>query len=125
MNQSYGDIIVTSELEFGEFNPNENSYVHKYEITITNNSTISFQLLRRMWEIGDGLSWKRVVKGDGVVGEQPIIMPGESFSYNSWCPIPSTAGYMSGEFYCINIDNDEEFTVDVPQMNFIAHELQN
>lgn len=126
MNPSYDDIEILTELEYGGFEPRQNFYIHKYKITIINHSNINFQLLSRKWIISDGLAWNKVVEGDGVIGQQPMIRPGESYSYSSWCPMPSTAGFMYGHFNCIDLDNQNKaFEIDVPQMNFVATELLN
>ncbi len=73
-------------------------YFFMYEITITNNSDITFQLMSRHWEITDANGQSQTIKGEGVVGERPILKPGESFSYNSFCPIKTEFGTMTG-FY--------------------------
>lgn len=126
MNPSYHDIEVQTELEYGGYESKQRFYVHKYQITIINRSDINFQLLSRKWIISDGLAWNKTVEGDGVIGQQPIIRSGESYSYSSWCPMPSTAGLMYGHFNCIDLDNQNRpFKVDVPQMNFVATELLN
>lgn len=125
MTRSYHDIKITSDITFGGFDDKQRYYIHKYTIDIENNSDISFQLLSRVWHISDGLSWNKKVEGDGVIGQQPIIHPGQSYSYESWCPIPSTIGYMKGEYICKDLTNEAEFRIEVPIMTFIAQELFN
>jgi len=122
----YKKIDIQTDLEFGGFDPQQKHYIHKYRITIINKGDLYFQLLRRKWTISDGLSWNRIVEGDGVIGQQPVIYPGQQFSYSSWCPMPSTAGYMDGIFYCIDLSLDSKpFELSVPRMNFVAMELLN
>lgn len=125
MAQTHADIYVSADLEFGGYDESQKHYIHKYTIHIENMSDINFQLLRRRWEISDGLSWKRIVEGDGVVGQQPIISPGQRYTYDSWCPMPSTVGYMRGVFFCQQLDGGSDFTIEVPTMTFIAEELRN
>lgn len=125
MTPFYRDIIVTVDLEYGGFEEKQSYYAHKYTINITNNESSSFQLMRRKWHISDGLGWVKIVEGDGVVGIQPVISPGETYSYQSWSPMPSTLGYMRGVFYCRDMENGEIFEVEVPIMTLIAYELSN
>jgi len=71
------------------------------------------QLKRRHWIITDGRGVKHEVKGAGVVGEEPIIGPGESYSYTSGCPLDTPDGFMVGQFTMISEDGDT-FQVDIP-----------
>ena len=63
-------------------------WVFQYTVRITNESDETVQLVSRHWIITDGLEHVEEVKGPGVVGEQPVLAPGESFKYSSWCPLP-------------------------------------
>ena len=90
------------------------NYVFSYHITIENNSKVAIQLRRRHWFISDGVFGEREVEGEGVIGQMPIIEPGSSFEYKSWCPVSSEYGSMSGFFTFDNLVNKEEFFVDVP-----------
>jgi ApaG protein len=88
--------------------------VFSYTITITNNSDETVQLMRRHWFIHEGLEYEREVEGEGVVGEQPILSPGEQFQYQSWLPLGSDYGTMSG-FYLFRImKTEEEIEVEIP-----------
>lgn len=125
MSPFYNDIIIRADIEYGGFDERQKYYIHKYTIHIENTSEISFQILSRKWVISDGLSWNKIVQGDGVIGQQPVIYPGQSYSYDSWCPMPSTVGYMEGEYICMDLSRETKFTIDVPKMIFIAQELSN
>ena len=100
--------------------PKDNHYFFVYFISIKNNSNYSVQLLKRHWDIFDSGSDKRVVEGDGVVGETPILEPGESFEYYSGCNLSSEIGYMKG-FYTFNrLLNNTEFEVEIPKFDLIV-----
>jgi len=75
---------------------NQPVFVFGYQITITNENNEPVQLLEREWNITDAYGIHRTVKGEGVVGMKPQILPGESFSYSSYCPIVSPYGQMEG-----------------------------
>ena len=91
----------------------ENQHLYTYNISITNHSEVPCQLLRRHWIIVDGHGQKDEVDGDGVVGEQPIIQPDETYQYSSYCPLPTPTGSMRGTFEFAD-DNDARFFVKVP-----------
>jgi ApaG protein len=101
-------------------NPLIGKYIFSYAITITNHGKHTVQLLRREWEIEDTTWMRRRVAGDGVVGEQPVLAPGELFQYASWCHLMSDMGRMWGKYFFKNLDTDEEFEVDIPEFQMIA-----
>jgi ApaG protein len=78
--------------------PEQGRYGFGYTITITNAGSAPVQLLDRHWLITDGLGRKQEVKGIGVVGEQPVIQPGQSYEYSSFCPLTTPHGYMEGSY---------------------------
>ncbi len=88
-------------------------YLYTYNISITNYATSSCQLLRRRWVIVDGNGQKEIVEGEGVVGEQPHLKPGENFQYSSYCPLATPTGSMRGSFIFVD-DKGFEFEVKVP-----------
>lgn len=100
--------------------PKELKFVFSYSITIENLSSSTVQLLRRHWIIIDSNHIKREVEGEGVIGQQPILAPGEKHTYSSWCPISSPLGKMFGSFLMINTKNREEFDAIVPEFRLIA-----
>lgn len=73
-------------------------FYYRYHIKITNRSQQSVQVLRRHWEIRDAFNHLEEVDGEGIVGQQPLLHPGESFSYASFCPLRTPTGEMRGKF---------------------------
>jgi ApaG protein len=78
--------------------PFQDEWVFEYTVRITNQGSETVQLLSRHWIITDALDRTRDVKGPGVVGEQPVLAPGESFKYSSWCPLKTPTGMMRGTY---------------------------
>ncbi len=93
--------------------PSNNQFFWSYTVEIENRSIRSVQLKRRHWIITDGRGKKHEVKGQGVVGEEPIIAPGESFRYTSGCPLDTPDGFMAGQYTMIGEDGDT-FLIDIP-----------
>ncbi len=93
------------------------SFIFNYRVTVTNTNNFSVQLLLRDWYIFDSLSEIRIVSGEGVIGQQPILKPGESFSYTSGCDLNSEVGFMKGYYTFKRLDDDELFRVTVPIFN--------
>lgn len=93
--------------------PDENHYVWAYSIEISNEGAGDVQLLNRHWIITDGRGQVQEVKGPGVVGEQPVLHPGDSFTYTSGCPLATPSGIMVGR-YEMETPDGERFWVDVP-----------
>jgi ApaG protein len=78
--------------------PQDSRYFFAYRIRISNRGEETVQLLRRHWVITDGEGRVDHVEGPGVVGEQPVLAPGESFEYTSFCPLPTPVGSMQGTY---------------------------
>lgn len=95
--------------------PKQGHYFFAYFITIANKSEFSVQLLRRHWDITDGYGQKREVDGDGVVGETPVIEPGQSYTYNSGCDFETEMGKMSGHYAMERLIDKERFNVVIPE----------
>jgi ApaG protein len=100
--------------------PNENHYFFIYYITIENKSEYSVQLLKRHWDIFDSVSDFRTVDGEGVVGETPVLEPGEKFEYNSGCNLTTDIGYMKGYYVMQRMSDNEEFLVNIPKFDLIV-----
>jgi len=107
-------IKVAAKAEFlpGQSDPDHDHYVFAYHITVTNVGQMTAQLLNRHWIITDGAGHNQEVKGDGVVGEQPRIAPGESYRYTSGCTLPTPVGTMHGH-YGMRADDGHEFDAPV------------
>jgi ApaG protein len=84
-----------------------------YTIVITNTGPETVQLRTRHWIITDATGHKQEVKGRGVVGEEPVLAPGERFEYTSGVPLPTASGFMSGRYQMVT-EAGERFEVDIP-----------
>lgn len=91
-----------------------------YEITIENQSKDVVQLNSRYWKIKDALNNIEVVRGEGVIGQKPILKPGESHTYSSGCLLASPFGSMHGYYNMINFSNSKKFKVYVPSFKLSA-----
>lgn len=100
--------------------PKENHYFFIYFIKIKNNGTNSVKLLKRHWDIVDSNGEKRVVDGDGVIGETPVIEPGETYEYNSGCNLLSEIGYMKGYYTMLQLNNNTQFNASIPRFELIV-----
>ena len=97
------------------------NYVFMYSILIENKSNDIVKLMRRKWEILDSNGEKRTVEGEGVVGEQPVILPNEKYTYSSGCNLATDFGCMKGEYVLKNITKDGlEFKVTIPEFKLIT-----
>ena len=81
--------------------PQQGEWVFEYTVRITNQGTGPVQLISRHWIITDALDNTEEVEGPGVVGEQPLLGPGESFKYSSWCPLKTPTGLMRGTYQMV------------------------
>jgi ApaG protein len=109
------DVAVTVQPEYlaDRSEPTKRQFFWAYTVEIENRSTITVQLKRRHWTITDGRGVKHEVNGEGVVGEEPIIGPGESFRYTSGCPLDTPDGFMVGNYTMIG-ENGDSFRVEIP-----------
>jgi len=99
--------------------PVNNKFVHVYEILIENLTEAPVQLLARHWRIFDAYGIKREVIGEGVIGKQSVIEPGEYHSYSSWSPVSTEIGRMDGRYQMLNLHTDEKFYVNVPCFDLV------
>src|SRR3954452_9160019 len=93
--------------------PTDNHYVWAYQVRIENYGGETVQLRRRYWRITDALGRIQEVRGPGVVGEQPVLAPGEAFEYTSGTPLPTPSGIMVGR-YEMETKSGENFWVRIP-----------
>lgn len=101
-------------------NPANEHYMFAYRINIENLSDYTIQLKRRFWLIFDSNGTQRTVDGEGVVGLQPIMQPGQSHSYISNCHLTTDMGSMSGNYLMQRLADGTEFTVDIPEFQLIT-----
>ena len=96
------DIRVQVLSRYSQENSAPGEWVFEYTIRITNQGEDTVQLLTRHWIITDALERTREVQGPGVVGKQPVLAPGESFEYSSWCPLKTPTGMMYGTYQMVS-----------------------
>jgi ApaG protein len=112
--QTYGVVIAVSpEYLADHSDPDEGRHVWAYHVRIENQGTEPVQLLYRHWRIADAKGTSHEVIGDGVVGDQPVLAPGESYTYSSGTPLATGSGFMSGRFHMIAADGTR-FDAEVP-----------
>ncbi|RME21652.1 MAG: Co2+/Mg2+ efflux protein ApaG [Deltaproteobacteria bacterium] len=92
--------------------PDRGLWVHAYEVTIRNDSDVAIQLMSRHWIITDARGVQEHVRGPGVVGQQPIIRPGETYTYTSGCPLRTALGSMHGSYQVVDAEG-EHFDVEI------------
>lgn len=93
--------------------PEQGEYVFAYTIAITNTGEVAAQLISRTWNVNDARGHTEKVKGLGVIGQQPLLKPGQSFEYTSGTRLRTPTGTMHGSFFCVAEDG-EKFDVDIP-----------
>ena len=96
-------------------------YFWSYTIVITNTGAETVQLRTRYWITTDATGRKQEVRGEGVVGEQPVLAPGERFEYTSGVPLPTASGFMAGRYQMVT-DSGERFEIDVPTFSLDSPE---
>ncbi|MET0269677.1 MAG: Co2+/Mg2+ efflux protein ApaG [Sphingomonas sp.] len=99
--------------------PAKGRWFWAYHIRLENEGQAAVQLLRRHWTITDGRGARHEVRGDGVVGEQPVIEPGASYDYVSGCPLQTPMGAMEGRFHMVNEDGSS-FEAEIPRFSLIG-----
>ena len=101
--------------------PDEDKFLFAYTVTIRNTGEVTAQLISRHWIITDANNKTEEVQGLGVVGEQPVLQPGEAFEYTSGCPIATPVGSMRGSYQCVAEDGTKfeapiaEFLLAMPR----------
>lgn len=93
--------------------PRDNHYVWAYHVRIENRGRDTVQLRSRYWHITDALGRVQEVRGAGVVGEQPVLKPGQAFEYTSGTPLPTPSGIMTGT-YQMETEAGERFDIEIP-----------
>jgi len=100
--------------------PENGLFLFSYKITLENRNSFPIQLMKRHWYIYDSSTKRREVEGEGVIGVQPVIQPGETYSYNSSCDFTTDTGKMYGYYMMQNLDSKEEFKVNIPSFVMIV-----
>lgn len=112
-------VVVTPFYMPAESSPKDKRWVFGYRVQLANESEQTVQLLSRRWLIIDGDGQRQDVKGPGVIGQMPILKPGESFEYSSFCPLPTEWGTMEG-FYQMRRDDGERFDAAISRFVLAA-----
>ncbi len=114
-NQTTHDIRVTVCPSFllDQSSPGDGLYVWAYHVVIENMGNDTVQLMTRHWRITDALGVSQEVRGDGVVGEQPVLAPGDRFEYTSGCPLGTSSGFMVGSYQMMAGDGNV-FDAEIP-----------
>ena len=113
-------VSVDTHFEGSFMKNNETYYAYGYQISITNNSRDTVQLLSRSWFIFDALNNPERVVGEGVIGKKPVLKTGETHTYSSGCLLKSPFGSMRGYYIMINFATSEQFKVEIPSFNLNA-----
>lgn len=100
-------------------------YIYAYKISIVNNKQVPVKLLFRKWTIFDSVGTYKIVEGEGVVGEQPIIEPAASYTYSSICNLQSEVGSMRGYYTMENLFDKTQFKVQIPNFELFHQAVLN
>ena len=101
-------------------NPLQSEFMFAYRITLENHNSFPIKLHRRNWQIFDSNGTHREVEGEGVVGVQPVLKPGESYQYVSGCNLRTEMGKMFGKYIMENLNNKQTFEVNIPAFEMIV-----
>ena len=120
------DVTVRVSVSFlpEQSEPAKGRWFWAYHIRLENGGTRPIQLISREWTIVDGRGGRHEVAGEGVVGEQPVIEPGNSFDYVSGCPLGTPSGYMEGRYHMVSEDG-RGFAVTIPRFHLTAPTVTN
>lgn len=113
-------VSVETEYQPSYSSPSQYHYVFTYRITIENQSEYTIQLLKRRWDIFDAGFNKREVAGDGVVGQQPVLEPGQLHQYVSGCNLKSGIGKMTGVYVMERVVDGLQLEVEIPSFTMVA-----
>ncbi|RYE14497.1 MAG: Co2+/Mg2+ efflux protein ApaG [Rickettsiales bacterium] len=103
----------------------DHTYIWSYNIVLENLSDITVQLISRYWQIIDEIGQVQEVRGEGVVGQQPLLNPGEAFEYTSHTQLTTESGIMLGKYIMIKKSNGEEFTINIPAFSLDISDKKN
>ena len=113
MSSSPINVQVEPRYLTDQSSPEDRVYTFSYTVTVTNTSKVATQLISRRWVISDASGHTQEVKGLGVIGQQPVLAPGQSFRYTSGCRLQAPSGTMHGSYFFVT-ERDERFEVPIP-----------
>lgn len=119
------EISVETFFQSDYSNPLNGEYMFAYRITIENHNNFTIKLLRRHWQIFDSNGEHREVEGEGVVGIQPVLQPGEHYQYVSGCNLRTEMGRMQGTYKMENQHTKQLFDVNIPAFDMIVPSKMN
>ena len=119
------EISVETFYQADYSNPLNSEYMFAYRITIENHNNFTVKLLRRQWYIFDSNGEHREVEGEGVVGVQPVLKPGENYQYVSGCNLRTEMGKMHGSYQMENENSKQLFSVNIPSFEMIVPTKMN
>lgn len=109
------NVNVRTLYDPAQSDPRKHFYFFRYIITIENRSNRILQLLYRHWQITDSSGEYREVEGPGVIGQQPVLHPGDHFTYESGCNFTTDMGFMEGAYLVQDLETRENLMVDIPE----------
>ena len=118
------NIKVKSSFLENKSNKEQSMYLFLYSVKIQNDSRKQIKLITRHWDIEDANGDIQEVNGEGIIGEQPILKPGESFTYNSYCPLQTYFGTMKG-FYTFLTKDGEVIKTMIPEFGLVIPDKIN
>jgi ApaG protein len=119
MNRYECSVTVRTNYVEEQSNPDQQQYVFAYTITIRNTGTVAAQLISRHWVITDAEDNVQEVRGLGVVGQQPLLRPGEQFEYTSGTALATANGSMFGEYFLVAEDGTR-FETPIPEFSLVV-----
>ena len=118
-------IRVAAFYEDASSRPLSQYFAFSYVVEITNESAFEVQLLKRFWRIKDANTDVKEVEGPGVIGQQPIIKPGETYNYSSWSPLATPIGKMRGYYTMKRMLDGSTFKAYIPEFQLVADYISN
>lgn len=118
-------VSVETTYHEGYSKPTDTKHVFAYRVAIENVGQDTVQLLRRHWHIIESTGLRREIEGEGVIGQQPVLLPGQKYEYVSWCPIATGLGKMHGTFLMLRHSDKGTFRVNIPEFRLMAPFLAN
>jgi ApaG protein len=127
VNQITEGVRITVETGYEErySDVDHANFVFTYRITIENTNDFPVQLLSRHWDIFDSNGQLTTVDGEGVVGKQPVLHPGEYYNYESACNLKTTIGRMSGYYNMVRVPDNKKLRVEIPEFELAVPFMLN
>lgn len=113
-------VKISVQPDYEGYIHDERKYVFSYRVFIENHSPDTIQLMTRHWTICDSTGVNRLVEGEGVIGQQPVLAPGQVHEYFSWCPFDSDIGMMRGYYVMQRHRDGQLLEVKVPPFTMVA-----